>query len=511
MKFKIIYTSDVHGSLLSSEYPSKKSANKGISRLKTYLRTQKSPYLLLDNGDILQGSPLLDHHRQFIKKELNPAAIALNNLGYNAINLGNHDFNYGKSYLAKYLKEIKAEVICANVIDKKGEIKLKTSHIFQTGNGLRIGVIAAVTQYIPNFERKENIIDFKFLDAYETIKREVNNIRNKVDVLIVLYHGGFEKEITTGKLIGRPTKENEGYKISKIKGIDFLLTGHQHVPQVHNLNSGPLIIQTSANAVDFGEVEIDFYKDKKNIWKIKKAFAKLIKLDFKEDEEVTKILNKQEIKTQKWLDIPIAITDQEMTIKDQLSCRQFKHPLFQFTNIIQTELTKADLSVASLPNSATGFRKKITTRDIQSNYIYPNTVLKLEVTGKILKEAIEKSAEYFELENNQIKINEKFIYPKIEHYNYDVYDGVDYILDITKPTGKRLASLKYKGKEVNDKDKFSLAINNYRAVGGGDYEMFKKAKVLKEYDISLAELATNYLKKHPKLNIKLINNYLVKK
>jgi 2',3'-cyclic-nucleotide 2'-phosphodiesterase (5'-nucleotidase family) len=200
-----------------------------------------------------------------------------------------------------------------------------------------------------------------------------------------------------------------------------------------------------------------------------------------------------------------------MTIKDQLSCRQFKHPLFQFTNIIQTELTKADLSVASLPNSATGFRKKITTRDIQSNYIYPNTILKLEVTGKILKEAIEKTAEYFVLENNKIKISEKFIYPKIEHYNYDVYDGVDYILDITKPISKRLVSLKYKGKEVKDKDLFSLAINNYRAVGGGDYEMFKKAKVLKEYDISLAELATNYLKKHSKLNIKLINNFIVKK
>jgi 2',3'-cyclic-nucleotide 2'-phosphodiesterase/3'-nucleotidase len=511
MKFKVIYTSDVHGSLLSSDYPTKKSINKGISRLKTYLLAQKSPYLLLDNGDILQGSPLLDHHRQFRKIETNPAAITLNKLGYNAINLGNHDFNYGKSYLAKYLKEINAEVICANVIDKKREIKLKKSHIFKTDNGIRIGIIAAVTQYIPNFERKENIIDFKFLDAFETIKREVKNIRNKVDTLIVLYHGGFEKEITTGKLIGRPTKENEGYKISKIKGIDFLLTGHQHVPQVHNLKDGPLIIQTSANATDFGEVEIDFYRNEKNIWKIKKAIAKLIKIDFKEDKEIIKILNKQETETQKWLDIPIALTEQEMTIKDQLSCRQFKHPLFQFTNIIQTDLTKADISVASLPNTATGFKKNITTRDIQANYIYPNTILKIEVTGKILKQAIEKTAEYFVLENNIVKINKKFLYPKIEHYNYDVYDGVDYVLDITKPISQRLISLKFKGKAVKDKDVFSLAINNYRAVGGGDYEMFKKARVLKEYDISLADLATNYLKKHSKLSIKLINNFLLKK
>jgi len=511
MKFKVIYTSDVHGSLLSSDYPTKKSINKGISRLKTYLLAQKSPYLLLDNGDILQGSPLLDHHRQFYIKEPNPAATALNNLGYNAINLGNHDFNYGKAYLSKYLKEINAEVICANVIDIKKELNFKKNNIFVLNNGIKVGVIAAVTQYIPNFERKENIIDFRFIDAYETIKLEVKNIRNKVDVVIVLYHGGFEKEIISGKNIGRPTEENQGYKISKIEGIDFLLTGHQHVPQVHNLNNGPIIIQTSANAMDFGEVEIDFYKDKKNIWKIKKARAKLIKLDLNEDKEIIKILKNQEDKTQKWLDVPVASTVQDMVIKDQLSCRQFKHPLFQFTNIIQTDLTKADISVASLPNTATGFKKNITTRDIQANYIYPNTILKLEVTGKILKQAIEKTAEYFVLENNIVKINKIFLHPKIEHYNYDVYDGVDYVLDITKPISQRLISLKFKGKAVKDKDVFSLAINNYRAVGGGDYEMFKKARVLKEYDISLADLATNYLKKHPKLSIKLINNYLVKK
>jgi 2',3'-cyclic-nucleotide 2'-phosphodiesterase/3'-nucleotidase len=128
-----------------------------------------------------------------------------------------------------------------------------------------------------------------------------------------------------------------------------------------------------------------------------------------------------------------------------------------------------------------------------------------------LKQAIEKTAEYFILENNIVKINQKFLYPKIEHYNYDVYDGVDYVLDITRPITQRLISLKFKGKEIKDKDIFTLAINNYRAVGGGDYEMFKKARVLKEYDISLADLATNYLKKHPKLSIKLVNNFLVKK
>jgi 2',3'-cyclic-nucleotide 2'-phosphodiesterase / 3'-nucleotidase len=511
MKFKIIYTSDVHGSLLASDYASKKSVNKGISRLKTYLKSQKKPYLLMDNGDILQGSPLLDYHRQFKNKQENPAAIALNNLGYKIINLGNHDFNYGREYLAKYLNEINAEVLCANVVDLRNEIKLKSSIILKVEKDLRIGVVAAVTQYIPNFERKENIVDFKFLDAYETIKEEVKKIRNKVDILVVLYHGGFEKEIITGEPIGRPTKENEGYKISKIKGIDFLLTGHQHVPQVHNLKNGPKIIQTSANAFDFGEIEFSVAKDKNNNWKLENALAKLVNLDFKEDIEFRSFLGKQEKQTQKWLDVPISKTTQDLTITDPLSCRIKKHPLFQFTNLIQTELTKADISVASLPNFATGFKSKITTRDVQANYVYPNTVLKLEVSGKILKQAIEKTSEYFTLEKNVIKISNKFLYPKIEHYNYDVYDGIDYVIDITKPVGKRLVSLKYKGKEIHEKDKFTLAINNYRAVGGGDYEMFKKAKVLKEYDVSLADLATNYLKKHPKFQIKLINNFSIKK
>lgn len=511
MKFKIIYTSDVHGSILSSDYVSKKSTNKGLSRLNTYLASQNTPYLLIDNGDILQGSPLLDHHRINANNTENPAATALNHLGYRIVNLGNHDFNYGKAYLSKYLNELNADVLCANVVDLRREIELKKNIILNVEEGFKIGVIAAVTQYIPNFERKENIVDFKFLDAYETIKKEVKKIRNKVNILVVLYHGGFEKEIISGKAIGRNTKENEGYKISKIKGIDFLLTGHQHSPQVHNLKNGPKIIQTSANAINFGEIEFNVLKDKNNIWRIEKSNAKLINLDFKEDKYLKQILRNQENLTQKWLDKQIAKTDQELTIKDPLSCREKKHALFQFTNLIQTELTNSDISVASLPNEAPGFKKVITTRDVQSNYVYPNTVVKLLVTGKILRQAIEKTSEYFSLNNKKLEISKKFIYPKLEHYNYDVYDGIDYVIDVSKPIGQRLISLKYKGKDVKNTDKFTLAINNYRAVGGGEYEMFKKAKILKEYDISLANLATNYLNRHSSLKIQLVNNFTIKK
>ena len=243
-QFKIIYTSDVHGQLTGLNFATNTHASSGLSHLSHYLKTLKSPYLLLDNGDFLQGNVLLDYHRQFESDTDHPVASTMNRLGYAYLTLGNHDFNYGLSYLNQSLSAIDATVLCGNVLDQTGHNLFKSYHIHALDSGIRIGLVGAVTHYIPNWEKPEHIEGLYFINAYEHIKKTVEQIKPLTDLIIVLYHGGFERDLKTHGFIGRPTDENQGYQIAQLPEIDILLTGHQHVPMCVRLPDQRLVLQT---------------------------------------------------------------------------------------------------------------------------------------------------------------------------------------------------------------------------------------------------------------------------
>ena len=508
-KIKIIYTSDVHGTLHGFNYANQKNEKRGLASLKTYLKTQKNEYILIENGDMLQGSPLLDYNRTRSIKNQKLVAKVINNLNYNYVNLGNHDFNYGVEHLKNYLDQLKAKNICNNVLFKNTNQKLGNSQVHVTKNGIKIAIIGAVTHYIPNFEKPENIKNLKFIDAFAQIKKEIIKFKKIVDAIVVVYHGGFERDLKNGSLIVNDTGENQGYKILKINEINVLLTGHQHVPQVHNISSKKTTIQTGLNNYDFGEVNLEFKKIK-NKWELKKVYSNLIKNDFKQDKKIIDITKEDHDLANLWLDKKISYSNTDISISDPLSCRIFNHPMFQLINKVQLELTKADLSLASLPNNPPGFKKVITMRDVAANFIYPNSLVVLEINGKILKSALEKNSEYFVVKNNKIEINKKYLIPKIEHYNYDLFSGIEYEIKASNPPAKKIIKLTYKGKPVLDDQKFTIVMNNYRAAGGGDYFMYKNAKILKEYQENLSDLIIAFLRKNPKLEIQPNNNFSVK-
>jgi 2',3'-cyclic-nucleotide 2'-phosphodiesterase/3'-nucleotidase len=341
-----------------------------------------------------------------------------------------------------------------------------------------------------------------FVDAYRAIKTEVECLRPHVDLIVVLYHGGFEADLATGKPVGRQTDENQGYLISTIPGIDLLLTGHQHVPTVR-VKDGIHLLQTSFSARDVGVAKVAFDQTCVHVE------CHLHRLTEREDAVLVETLRDDEEATRSWLDAYLGETDQDMTIKDPLSCRRTKHPLFQLINDIQRKHTGADLSCASLPNHPPGFQKRINRRDVAANFVYPNTIFVLKITGRILKAALERSAEYFEWNDGNVTIAESFLKPKLEHYNYDVYDGIEYVFDVRRPKGSRVIRLTRHGQSIREEDTFTLALNNYRAAGGGDYAMFEQAAVLKEFDQPLSDWIAEAISSQPRLHIDIQDNFIV--
>jgi 2',3'-cyclic-nucleotide 2'-phosphodiesterase/3'-nucleotidase len=171
--------------------------------------------------------------------------------------------------------------------------------------------------------------------------------------------------------------------------------------------------------------------------------------------------------------------------------------LLDFVNDTMREATGADLSMTSLlPGRFEGFRKgPIKVRNVYALYPYENQLVEIEIDGATLKACLEHAAEFYGAaawEDGKLVLTPK---EKMIPYNFDVVQGASYRVDPTAPVGARVKDLLYKGRPVLPSDRFTLAVNAYRAQGSGGYKALKGAKVLKELPDELRELLIDRLKK----------------
>ncbi len=503
IEFKMIYTSDTHGRVTAYDFMKKSYGPFGLSRLNQYLNEMKEPYLLIDNGDFLQGSPLLDVTRK--EKISQPVAKVFNQMGYQYVTVGNHDFNFGLDYLNQFESQFKGEILCANLF-RDGKPYFKT-HAIHEIKGIKIALIGLVTEYIPIWERQENIPALEFKDVVEVTRNliQTHELKTNADLIVVMYHGGYEQNPSTHEPYGQKTVENKGYQLFEIPEIDILLTGHQHVPQIHTRNHR-LTMQTSHNASNAGVVHIEMEKDQGR-YRLINIQPELISLGaYPVDLSIESVVQDEIKRTETYLSKFVGTLETDMTIHSPLSARVKKHPLFQLINHIQMEYTGAQISCSSLPNDTHGLPTSVTLNDIFVSFPFENDLVVLEVTGKQVMEALELNATYFDINGDEIVVNRKFLHPKVEHYNYDVYDGIDYEIHVGKPIGSRVQHVLINNQHMDLHKTYTLALNSYRSTGSGGFDMFKEATIIKQYPVSYVELISQYIEKHPNLKLDVMNN-----
>ncbi len=477
MKLKIIHTSDLHGYFFPTDYLDREEKETGYLSLLNNIKKDEH-VILTDGGDTLQGSSF-DY---FVKENLNSDIIAdiMQNVEY--YTLGNHDFNYGYEYLKTYIENMKGKLVCANVKDKLGYIKIDPYAIKEI-DGYKIGFAGIVTDWVNLWEREENIKNFEITDAFEGAKKVLEELKKeKTDLNILIYHGGYEIDLKSGEKLSETT-ENVGGKIAKELDFDIILAGHQHMEIAGKINK-TLAMETPANGAKAALVEVDF--DTKEI------NSSFIEAKLGENPLIKKYKNIEE-KVQDYLDLPIAELNRDYMPEDRIKMALKGSDLADLINKIQLEYTGADISITSFANVISGLKKNLTTRDVLNTYRFPNTTVVLEIDGKSLRDALEQNFSYIEYDGNY-KIAKKFLEPKEEHYNFDFFYGIDYEKDLTKEVEKRIGKIFFKGKEIKDSDKFSLVMNNYRATGAGGFDMYKDLKVLKNYDKEVTEILLNYFR-----------------
>lgn len=516
---KILYTSDVHGHALPIHYGTNEHADLGLAKYATIVqkkREKNNHVIIIDNGDLIQGTPLMTHYVKEHSEKTNPMITIMNRIGIDAGVVGNHEFNFGKGILLNAMKQSNFPWLSANLLDEKtGNPYFGPPYLIKTlSNGIKVAIAGVTTHYIPNWEAPENIQGIQFADACSTLQHWVKEIRlkEKCDLLIAAYHGGFERDIETGEAAENLTGENQGFEMAdKIDGIDVLLTGHQH-RVLTGMIRDCLVIQPGNNGETYGEIDVELEQEK-NGWMITNKQANVKTLEGVEaDPIILKDNQELEQSTQNWLDRPIGHLEGDMTINDPLQARIKKHAFIEFIQNVQMDISGAAISVTSLlSNESTGFSSTITMRDIVSNYKYPNTLVVLSIFGRDIKQALEKSATYFTVDSKgDITVNPDYISPKPQHYNYDMWEGIDYTIRVSNPEGSKAENIFYQGEPLDMERNYHVVMNNYRASGGGDFDMFKNKPIVKEIKQDMVELISNYIQKHKTIQATITNNFSVK-
>ncbi|CAM3202153.1 bifunctional metallophosphatase/5'-nucleotidase [Leuconostoc rapi] len=487
-QFKIYYTSDVHGYLFPTDYIKDGQQPLGLINVVANYRKDHNT-IIIDGGDMYQGSPLL----QYLEKhhDIDAVTVAMNMAGYDYVTLGNHDFNFGYHQLQQHLNDLDATVIAENVTDLDGQT-LYPAQIKTLENGTSVGLIGLVTDYINIWEKPAHLEGIKIESPLVKAAAAIAKLRETVDVVIGVYHGGYERDLTTGQVISDST-ENIAWQLTDVLDLDILLTGHQHgnvQPQVIN---DVLTLQMPNQAKLFAEITGDEIDGKWQFNAVTKS-AGLVS-----QESIKRRLQPLQKRVEAWLDQPITELSHAVKAESPLYLAQHGNAILQWIANVQLLSSGADITLVSLNNNPSNLPKNLTLRRILQNYPFDNTLVTKRVTGHDLRVSLEHTAQYFTLIDDQLAINPKWLVPKVEHYNYDLAFGIDYAFDISQSIGQRVSKLQYRGVEVQDKDVFTIAMNNYRAVGGGNYTEYRSSETITTGDQSIQEMLIAFFKTHAQL------------
>lgn len=478
----IYFTSDTHGYLYPTNFASEQPQAMGLLSM-SFPRDGNT--LVIDGGDTTQGSPLTYFCHQ--EGRPTPAADALNRLGYDYVTLGNHDFNYGYDALRDYLRTLNARCLCANVQDKRGELSLLPCCVHTLANGTRVGLVGVVTDWVNLWEKPENLTELSVTSPMEAARKAVASL--DADLLVGIYHGGVERDPDSGRLLS-DTDENIAWKLCEELPFDILLTGHQHIPMAGKTICGTHVVQTPCNATAYVKITVD---DRKRIASELCPAADHCSLTAGEQALYADL--------QTWLDQPIGRLSQALWPEDKLSMALHGSGIADLINMVQLSVSGAELACTCLSNELRGFDASVTVRDVVASYPYANTLVVLEVTGRILRMALEQCATYFQVEGKRVSINPHFLSPKVAHFNYDYFLGLEYAFDLRRPVGSRVALLKRNGRDILDDDRFTLCMNNYRATGAGDFAFYAECPHVKEIQTDMSELIIRELSERKWLEI----------
>ncbi|CAL9395544.1 Trifunctional nucleotide phosphoesterase protein YfkN [Streptomyces sp. enrichment culture] len=510
----VMGTTDLHGHVFNwdyfkdAEYSDAQGNAQGLARISTLVdqvRAEKGRQntLLLDAGDTIQGTPLTYYYAKVdpITAEggpVHPMAQAMNAIGYDAVALGNHEFNYGIETLRKFEEQCRFPLLGANAVDAKTLRPAFPPYFMKTfrvkgAPPVKVAVLGLTNPGIAIWDKAYVQGRLAFPGLEEQAAKWVPKLRSMgADVVVVSAHSGTSGTSSYGDQL--PHVENAAANVARrVPGIDAILVGHAHAEieelRVVNEETGREVVLSEplcyAERLTLFDFDLVFERGR---WRVESVRASLRdSRTVADDPRITRLLSDEHAKVVAYVNQVVGTATATLTT---VEARYKDAPIIDLINKVQEDVVRRALAgteYASLPvlSQASPFSRtsqipagEVTIRDLSSLYVYDNTLVAKVMTGAQIRAYLEYSAEYFVQTPAGVPVD----VAKLTNangrpdYNYDYVSGLRYDIDIARPAGSRIGNLTFGGAPLEDGQRFVLAVNNYRANGGGAFPHVASAK-----------------------------------
>ena len=514
------------------------------------LRAESTNCLLFDNGDYLQGTPMGDMAAAGgLATTLHPMVAAMNALGYDAVTVGNHEFNYGLDFAMNALKGFACPVVLSNLARTQGPTPDKDDWLFApytvltrrvvgndgTAHALRIGVIGFTPPQVMVWDHKALHGRAVARDIVETAQALVPRLRAEgADLVIALCHSGI------GASEPYAGMENAARALAQVAGIDAILAGHEHrifpddgyagLPGV-DLDNGTLFgvptVMAGFWGQRVGQIDLTLQKDGA-AWQVVASQSRVRRIGDasgtmpEADTAVLDATRADHDRTLALIRRPVGHTS--VPLQSYFACVAPSPALdivaeaqrwFAQNALDGTPLAHLPLLSAVAPFKAGGRggadhyvdigAGALSLRHAADLYLFANHLQVLRLTGKELGNWLERIAGQY-LQVAPGVQDAPLLDPAFPPHQFDLPQGAQFEIDLSQPArfdvegfvrnaaAQRIRALRIDGVPVADSDSLLIVTNDYRASGGGHFAGCSPERVVFETAKSTRDVLVDFLK-----------------